>query len=82
MNTDGKTESEADGHLLHRDVAIVEDQRKFVLPSCVIDAPKAFAAPAAIVQRRGAGQNRHDLPDVVLMDIGLPGLSGIEVLVA
>ena len=61
-------------------VAIVEDQRKF--RECLvimIDGTEGFRCTGSFHTMEAAlDQIGRDLPDVALVDIGLPGMSGIE----
>jgi DNA-binding NarL/FixJ family response regulator len=61
-------------------VAIVEDQRKFRdAVATLIDGTEGFRCAGSYRSMEEAlDKIAHDLPDVVLMDIGLPGMSGID----
>jgi len=81
MNTGGKTEVQTDGappSVIN--VAIVEDQRKFRdAVAMLIDGTEGFRCSGSYRSAEEAlDKIARDLPDVVLMDIGLPGMNGIE----
>ncbi|MEP6568351.1 MAG: response regulator transcription factor [Acidobacteriota bacterium] len=81
MNTDGKTEVQANGELAAViKVAIVEDQRKFRdAVTLLIDGTEGFRCSGSYRSMEEALEKiESNLPDVVLMDIGLPGMSGID----
>src|SRR5215475_1005688 len=61
-------------------VAIVEDQRKFrECLAIMIDGTEGFRCTGGFRTMEAAlDQIGRDLPDVALVDIGLPGMSGIE----
>jgi len=61
-------------------VAIVEDQRKFrEATAAIIDGTEGFRCTGSFRSMEEAlDRIKNDLPDVVLVDIGLPGISGIE----
>src|SRR5260370_26683185 len=81
METDRKTEAQTTEPLCSVvNVAIVEEQRKFRdAVAMLIDGTEGFRCAGSYRSAEEAlDKIAHDLPDVVLMDIGLPGLSGIE----
>jgi len=61
-------------------VAIIEDRREIREGlTILINGTEGFCCTASFGSVEEAlAQLSHDLPDVVLMDIGLPGMSGIE----
>ena len=61
-------------------VALVEDQRKFrECLAVLIDGTAGFRCTGSFrTMETALDQIGHDLPDVVLVDVGLPGMSGIE----
>jgi DNA-binding NarL/FixJ family response regulator len=81
MNTDGQTAVKANQALdATVKVTIVEDERKFRdAITLLIDGTEGFRCSGSYRSTEEAlDKIAHDLPDVVLMDIGLPGMSGIE----
>jgi DNA-binding NarL/FixJ family response regulator len=64
-------------------VAIIEDQRTIREGlAALIDGTDGFRCTGSYVSMEEAlkklGQKAEDAPDVALLDIGLPGMSGIE----
>jgi DNA-binding NarL/FixJ family response regulator len=61
-------------------VAIVEDQRKFrEATTAIIDGTEGFSCTGSFRSMEEAlDKIKNNLPDVVLVDIGLPGMCGIE----
>src|SRR5215210_8334040 len=81
MNTGGKPELQTDGAPPSViSVAIVEDQRKFRdAVALLIDGTEGFRCSGSYRSAEEAlDKIARVLPDVVLMDLGLPGMSGIE----
>src|SRR6266480_5433929 len=81
MNTDSQTEVQTPGAIpAVIKVAIVEDQRKFRdAVTMLIEGTEGFRCSGSYRSMEEAlDKIARDLPDVVLMDIGLPGMSGIE----
>jgi DNA-binding NarL/FixJ family response regulator len=81
MNTDGQTvgpTNEAPPAIVN--VAIVEDERKFRdAVTMLIEGTEGFRCCGSYRSMEEALEKiDRDLPDVVLMDIGLPGMGGIE----
>jgi len=81
MNSDGQTavpRNEALPAIVN--VAIVEDERKFRdAVTMLIEGTEGFRCSGSYRSMEEALEKiERDLPDVVLMDIGLPGMSGIE----
>jgi DNA-binding NarL/FixJ family response regulator len=81
MDTDGQTKVQTQGTVAAViKVAVVEDQRKFRdAVTMLIDGTDGFRCSGSYRSMEEAlDKIAQDLPDVVLMDIGLPGMSGIE----
>jgi len=81
MNTDSQTEVQTPGPIpAVIKVAIVEDQRKFRdAVTTLINGTEGFRCSGSYRSMEEAlDKIARDLPDVVLMDIGLPGMSGID----
>ena len=81
MNTDSQTEVQTPGAIpAVIKVAIVEDQHKFRdAVTTLIDGTEGFHCSGSYRSMEEAlDKIARDLPDVVLMDIGLPGMSGID----
>ena len=81
MNTDGQTALQTNEALpAIVNVAIVEDERKFRdAVTMLIEGTEGFRCSGSYRSMEEALEKiGRDLPDVVLMDIGLPGMSGIE----
>src|SRR6185436_3650854 len=81
MNTEGQTALQTNEALpAIVSVAIVEDERKFRdAVTMLIEGTEGFRCSGSYRSMEEAlDKIERDLPDVVLMDIGLPGMSGIE----
>jgi len=81
MNIDGQTSVQTNEALSAIvNVAIVEDERKFRdAVTMLIEGTEGFRCSGSYRSMEEAlDKIERDLPDVVLMDIGLPGMSGIE----
>lgn len=61
-------------------ILVVDDDRRIVKTTCDILRIKGHEAIAAYSGEEGVEKVRADLPDCVLMDIRMPGLSGVEAL--
>jgi DNA-binding NarL/FixJ family response regulator len=77
MNTEAQTAAVTPAVIK---VAVVEDQNKFRdAVTTLIDGTEGFHCSGSYRSMEEALEKiARDLPDVVLMDIGLPGMSGIE----
>src|SRR5205809_8024840 len=81
MDIDGQTKVQTQGTVTAViKVAVVEDQRKFRdAVTTLIDGTEGFHCSGSYRSMEEAlDKIARDLPDVVLMDIGLPGMSGID----
>src|SRR2546426_392916 len=80
MTFDGKIETPSNGPAALVNVAIVEDQRKFRdAVAMLIEGTEGFRCSGSYRSMEEAlDKIPRNVPDVVLMDIGLPGMSGIE----
>lgn len=61
-------------------ILVVDDDRRIVQTTCDILKLKGHEAVAAYSGEEGVAKVEADLPDCVLMDIKMPGISGIEAL--
>jgi len=61
-------------------VGIIEDQHltRHLLTRLLEESEECHVARAFGCMEEALGRIGHDLPDVLLVDIGLPGMSGIE----
>src|SRR5258708_28008465 len=81
MNIDGQISVQTNEALpAIVNVAIVEDERKFRdAVTMLIEGTEGFRCSGSYRSMEEAlDKIERDLPDVVLMDIGLPGMGGIE----
>lgn len=61
-------------------ILVVDDDRRIVKTTCDILKIKGHEAIAAFTGEEGVEKVKTDLPDCVLMDIRMPGISGVEAL--
>jgi DNA-binding NtrC family response regulator len=61
-------------------ILVVDDDRRIVKTTCDILKIKGHEAIAAFTGEEGVEKVRTDTPDCVLMDIKMPGISGVEAL--
>ena len=61
-------------------ILVVDDDRRIVKTTCDILKIKGHEAVAAYSGEEGVEQVRADLPDFVMMDIKMSGISGVEAL--
>lgn len=61
-------------------ILVVDDDRRIVKTTCDILKIKGHEAVAAYSGEEGVEKVRTDVPDCVLMDIKMPGISGVEAL--
>lgn len=61
-------------------ILVVDDDRRIVQTTCDILKLKGHEAVAAYSGEEGVEKVAADLPDCVLMDIKMPGISGVEAL--
>lgn len=61
-------------------ILVVDDDRKIVKTTCDILRVKGHESIAAYSGEEGVEKLRSDAPDCVLMDIKMPGLSGVDAL--
>lgn len=61
-------------------ILVVDDDRKIVKTTCDILRVKGHEPVAAYSGEEGVSKLRSDAPDCVLMDIKMPGLSGVDAL--
>ena len=59
-------------------ILVVDDDRRIVKTTCDILKIKGYEAVAAYTGEEGVGKVKTDAPDCVLMDIKMPGISGVE----
>ncbi len=59
-------------------ILVVDDDRRIVKTTCDILKIKGYEAVAAYTGEEGVGKVKADAPDCVLMDIKMPGISGVE----
>jgi DNA-binding NtrC family response regulator len=61
-------------------ILVVDDDRRIVKTTCDILKIKGHEAIAAFTGEEGVERVKADVPDCVLMDIKMPGISGVEAL--
>src|ERR1700691_2139857 len=61
-------------------ILVVDDDRRIVKTTCDILRIKGYQPIAAFTGEEGVEKVRTDPPDCVLMDIKMPGISGVEAL--
>jgi two-component system response regulator HydG len=61
-------------------ILVVDDDRRIVKTTCDILKIKGHEAIAAFTGEEGVERVRDEVPDCVLMDIKMPGISGVEAL--
>lgn len=61
-------------------ILVVDDDRRIVKTTCDILRIKGHEAIPAFTGEEGVEMVKSDLPDCVLMDIRMPGISGVEAL--
>ncbi|MDD5057348.1 MAG: response regulator [Sideroxydans sp.] len=61
-------------------ILVVDDDRRIVKTTCDILKIKGYEAVAAYSGEEGVAKVKADVPDCVLMDIKMPGISGVEAL--
>lgn len=59
-------------------ILVVDDDQRIVKTTCDILKIKGYETIAAYSGEEGVGKVRNDPPDCVLMDIKMPGISGVE----
>ena len=79
MNTEGNAVATGSANAILK-VAIIEDQLRFrEALRAIVQGTEGFRCTASFRSMEEAlDKIGHDLPDVVLVDLGLPGMSGIE----
>jgi DNA-binding NarL/FixJ family response regulator len=79
VNTEGNAVATGSANAILK-VAIIEDQLRFrEALRAIVQGTEGFRCTASFRSMEEAlDKIGHDLPDVVLVDLGLPGMSGIE----